>query len=289
MQNADPTLRPRRSVLYMPASNQRAIEKARTLACDTVILDLEDAVAPDAKDLARRQAIDAVRAGGFGRREVVIRINALDTPWGAADLEAAVAAKPDGILVPKISTADELARYAAHTKETPLWAMIETCAAIMHVREIGAASREIGAAAWVMGTNDLAKEMRSQLDLDRAPFHAALSLVVLAARTYGISPVDGVYNDIADTEGLQRQCRQGVAFGFDGKTLIHPSQIDAANAAFSPTADEIVWAQRIVDAFGLPENASKGAIRLDGKMVERLHLEQATRALAIAAMAMIGS
>ena len=276
-------VRPRRSALYMPASNARAIAKSRALTCDVVILDLEDAVAPEAKDLARVQAADAVTQGGFGRREVVIRVNGLDTPWGEADLRAAVAAKPDGILVPKISAAEDVARYAAPLRgRTKLWAMIETCAAILRLEAIGSASRACGAAVWVMGVNDLAKEMRCALDVERNPFQAPLSLAVVAARANGLSILDGVFNDIGDEGGLIEQCEQGAAFGFDGKTLIHPAQVEAANRAFSPTEEEVAGSRAIVQAFDAPENAGKGVIRVDGRMVERLHLEQARRVLAMA-------
>ena len=268
----------------MPATNQRAVDKARSLACDVVILDLEDAVAPDAKDLARQQAAVAVRAGLFGRRETVIRINTLETPWGKADLEAAVAAQPDGILVPKVSSAKDITHYAQHiTGRTKLWAMIETCGAILQLAEVAAASRACGVAAWIIGPNDLAKEMRCILDLERRPLHAALSLAVIAARARGIAILDGVYNDISDLDGLRTQCLQGAAFGFDGKSLIHPSKIQIANDVFSPTAEQIAWSRTVVEAFSMPENTNKGAIRVEGRMVERLHLKEAKRILSVVA------
>jgi citrate lyase subunit beta / citryl-CoA lyase len=275
--------RPRRSALYMPAANARAIEKARELACDVVILDLEDAVAPDAKDAARAQAVAAVKAGGFGRREVVIRVNGLDTPWGAEDLAAAAEAAPDAILVPKVSTPEAVAAYdKALTGETRLWTMIETCAAVFALERIAAASASTRLSAWVIGTNDLAKEMRCRQDVDRAPLTAALSLAVAAARAHGLVILDGVYNDIDDADGLIRQCAQGQAFGFDGKTLIHPSQIGPVNAAFTPPNEEVAWSRTIVSAFDLPENSAKGVLRVEGKMVERLHLEEARRLIAVA-------
>ncbi|WP_309644211.1 CoA ester lyase [Phenylobacterium sp.] len=273
--------RPRRSALYMPAANQRAIEKARDLACDVVILDLEDAVAPEAKDLARTQAVEAVRAGGFGRREVVIRVNGLDTPWGHADLEAAAAVKPDAILAPKVSSPADVAAYGeALSGDTALWVMIETCAAIFALPAIAAAGGRL--AALVVGTNDLAKEMRCRLDVARAPLNAALSLTVAAARAERLVVLDGVFNGIEDDAGLAAQCDQGAAFGFDGKTLIHPRQIEAANRAFGPAADEVVWSRTVVAAFDLPENAPKGVIRVEGRMVERLHLDEARRLIAVA-------
>lgn len=270
--------KPRRSALYMPAANARAIEKARELPCDVVMLDLEDAVAPDAKAAAREQAVQAVRAGGFGPREVVIRVNGLDTPWGRDDLAAAAAARPDAVLAPKISSAEDIAAYRAATGgAAPLWIMIETCRSLFRLDELGA-----GVSAWVIGTNDLAKEMRCRLDVERAALTAPLSLAVAAARAHGLSVLDGVFNGIDDEAGLQRQCAQGAAFGFDGKTLIHPRQIEAANRAFSPQPDEVAWSRTIVQAFDEPENASKGVLRVEGRMVERLHLDEARRLIAVA-------
>ncbi|HEX2558672.1 CoA ester lyase, partial [Phenylobacterium sp.] len=210
--------RPRRSALYMPAANARALEKARELPCDVVILDLEDAVAPDAKAAARTQAVEAVRAGGFGDREVVIRINGLDTPWGQDDLAAAAAARPDAVLAPKVSTPGDIAAYAIGLDGAcPLWIMIETCQALFRLDDLGAAAgRGAAVAAWVIGTNDLAKEMRCRLDAERAPLLGPLSLAVAAARAHGVVVLDGVFNGIDDDAGLERQCAQGAAFGFDG-------------------------------------------------------------------------
>ncbi len=274
--------RPRRSALYMPAANARAIEKARTLDCDVVILDLEDAVAPDAKDLAREQAVAAVKAGGFGRREVVIRVNGLDTPWGAEDLVAAIEAAPDAILAPKVSSAHDVRAYGRPiTGDTRLWVMVETCAAVFALPEIAAVD-DASLDALVIGTNDLAKEMRCRLTVDRAPLTAPLSLSVAAARAYGLAILDGVFNGIDDADGLERQCAQGLEFGFDGKTLIHPSQIEAANRAFSPSPDEVAWSRKVVAAFDLVENASKGVLRVEGRMVERLHLAEARRLIVVA-------
>lgn len=278
--------RPRRSALYMPASNAKAIEKARSLPCDVVILDLEDAVAPEAKETARAQAVEAVKAGGFGRREVVIRCNGLGTPWGAEDLAAAAAAGPDAILVPKVNDAADVARYDAAVAGAPqatrLWAMIETCLSVFRLDEIAAASKSSRLSGWVMGTNDLAKEMRARQTPDRAPFHAALGLSVAAARAYGLVILDGVYNGIDDDAGFEAICEQGVDFGFDGKTLIHPKQVDICNRVFSPTEAEVVWARAVIAAFDLPENAGKGAIRVEGKMAELLHRAQAVRLVAVA-------
>ena len=273
--------RPRRSALYMPAANARAIEKARELPCDVVILDLEDAVAPDAKDVAREQAVEAVRAGGFGRREVVIRVNGLDTPWGLEDLAAVINARPDAILVPKVSSAHDVRAYgAAEAGGVPLWAMVETCASLFALSEIAGAGA--GLAALVIGTNDLAKEMRCRLTVERAALAGPLSLAVAGARAHGLVILDGVFNGIDDDAGLARQCDQGAEFGFDGKTLIHPRQIEAANRAFTPAEEEVEWSQAIVAAFDSPENAAKGVIRVEGRMVERLHLVEARRLIAVA-------
>jgi len=279
-------IRPRRSALYMPASNAKAIEKARSLPCDTVILDLEDAVAPEAKESARAQAVEAIRQGGFGRREMVIRCNGLDTPWGADDLAAAAQAGPDAILVPKVNDAADIAAYdaaiAAAPAATRLWAMIETCRSVFKLEEIAAASRTSRLSTWVMGVNDLAKEMGARQTAGREPFVAALGLSVAAARAYGLNILDGVYNDLDDDTGFEAMCQQGVDFGFDGKTLIHPRQIEICNRMFSPSTAEIAFARAVVAAFALPQNAGQGALRVEGRMAERLHLAQAEQLLAVA-------
>jgi citrate lyase subunit beta/citryl-CoA lyase len=280
------SLRPRRSVLYMPASNQKAIDKARTLPCDAVILDLEDAVAPDAKDLAREQAVAAVKAGGFGRREVIIRANGLDTPWGEADLAAAAAAGPDAVLVPKVNDAGDVARYDARLDHAPahtkLWAMIETGRVLFHLESTAAAARTSRMSAWVMGTNDLVKETGARLTTRRDALWAPLSLSVAAAKAHGLVILDGVFNGLEDAEGFEQQCLQGLEFGFDGKTLIHPNQVETANRVFAPTEAEVAFAKAVIAAFALPENANKGAIRVEGKMAERLHLAQAEKTVAVA-------
>ena len=276
--------RPRRSALYMPAGNPRAIEKARGLACDVVILDLEDSVAPDAKPAARDLAVAAVAEGGFGRREVVVRVNGLDTPWGEADLAAvaAGAVRPDAVLAPKVSTPADVAAYAGRLPPgVALWIMVETCASLFALDALASTGGPL--AALVVGSNDLVKEMRCRVDAERRPLQAALSLTVAAGRARGLTVLDGVWNDIADLEGLERQCRQGVEFGFDGKTLIHPDQVAAANRAFAPEPDEVAWARTVAAAFDSPENRGKGVLRVDGRMVERLHLDQALRLLEIAA------
>jgi citrate lyase subunit beta/citryl-CoA lyase len=279
--------RPRRSLLYLPGSNARALEKARTLSCDGVILDLEDSVAPDAKIAARNQVIAALTTGGFGRREVVVRVNGLETPWGEADLEALAQAAPDAVLVPKVQDAGDIARYdarlGAYPERVRLWAMIETCRSLFHLEGLAGAGRTSRLACLVMGVNDLAKEMGAELEPGRAPFLSALSLSVAAARAHGLGVIDGVFNGLEDEAGLEQECRQGRAFGFDGKTLIHPGQIATCNRVFSPSPDQIAWAGAVVEAFASPENASLGAIRVNGKMVERLHLAQAERILAVQA------
>jgi len=284
------TIRPRRSVLYMPGSNARAIEKARMLAADGIILDLEDAVAPDAKDAARAQVAAAVKAGGFGPREVVIRTNGVSTPWFSADLEAALGAAPDAILVPKIETVDQLESIGQRLLDTHadlrirVWAMIETPRAIFNIQALAhaAADSETRLDCFVLGTNDLAKETRARQVPGRAPMLAWLSSAVLAAHAAGIDVLDGVYNDLADAEGFVRECEQGRDFGFDGKTLIHPSQIDPCNRVFSPSADEIAQARAMIAEFEKPENKGRGVVQIGGRMVERMHAEMAQRTVAIA-------
>ena len=284
------TIRPRRSVLYMPGANARALEKAKTLPCDGVILDLEDAVAPEAKVGARQQVMAAVTAGGFGAREVIVRINSIDTAWWLDDLAAAAKAHPDGILVPKVSKPDHLVTVAerlidiAADHKIRLWAMIETPLAIINAAEIAATAKdaETRLAGFVMGTNDLAKETRAKQLEGRTPMVSWLATGVLAAHAYGIDILDGVYNDIADEEGFRRECGQGRDMGFDGKTLIHPNQIAPCNSAFSPTEAEVTQARKIIAAFDLPENHAKGVVQLEGRMVERMHADMARRTVAIA-------
>jgi citrate lyase subunit beta / citryl-CoA lyase len=284
------TIRPRRSMLYMPGSNARALEKAKTLPVDGVILDLEDAVAPDAKATAREQVTATVKAGGFGHREVIIRTNAFDTPWFSDDLDAAIAARPDAILVPKISTPAQIELIGTRLLDTHadhhvrLWAMIETPAAIFNIREIAAEAMdsESRLAGFVIGTNDLAKETRARLVPGRAPMLPWLSNCVLAAHSYGIDVLDGVYNDLSDMDGFAAECVQGRDMGFDGKTLIHPNQIAPCNDVFSPSADETAQARKIIAAFDRPENADKGVVQIDGRMVERMHADIARRTVAIA-------
>jgi citrate lyase subunit beta / citryl-CoA lyase len=284
------TIRPRRSVLYMPGSNARALEKARTLAADGVILDLEDSVAPDAKEAARQQVADAVKAGGFGRREVFIRVNGVDTPWHADDLAAAAHAAPDVILVPKVSAPDTLELIGRRlldmgtAHKTRVWAMIETPLAIFNSLAIAAMARDSEArlGGFVMGTNDLAKDTRARLVPGRAPMLPWLTTCVAAARIHGIEILDGVYNDIGNADGFAAECKQGIELGFDGKTLIHPNQIEPCNQAFSPSDQDVAQARKMIAAFDLPENKTKGVVSIDGRMVERLHADMARRTVAIA-------
>jgi len=283
------TVRPRRSVLYMPGSNARAMEKARELPADAVILDLEDAVAPDAKGKARELIGEALRKGGFGAREVLVRINGLDTAWWLDDLGLA-AAGPDAVLVPKVSTPEQLRQVAKHLvgvraeAKVRIWAMMETPLAMLNARDIAAAALDPDTrlAGFVMGTNDLAKETRARIVPGRAPMLPWLMTCVAAARAYGLDILDGVYNDLGNAEGFAAECREARDLGFDGKTLIHPQQIAPCNEAFAPTAEEVAWARKVIAAFDLPENAAKGVIQIEGRMVERLHAEMARRVVSIA-------
>ena len=259
------------------------MEKARTLPCDCVILDLEDSVAPEDKEAARARAVEVALTGGFGERELVVRINALDTPWGDADLTALIRAfgDIDGVLVPKVTDHVLAGRLAMRMGPMPdrvrLWLMIETCRALFHLEAIAGLRR---VSALVLGLNDLGLEMGAVPGADRAPFHAAMSMTVAAARAHGVAAIDAVFNGIEDEVGLAREARQGRAFGFDGKTLIHPNQIETCNRIFSPSPEELAWAQAVEAAFAAaPE---QGVIRVQGRMVERLHLEQARRTLAAA-------
>ena len=268
-----------RSVLYMPSSNERALEKAKTLPADAIIFDLEDAVAPDAKEVARAQAVAAVASGEYGGKVLTIRCNGLDTPWGAADLEAAAAARPDAIVVPKVSGAAHLSQVAAITGDVPIWAMVETPAAMFAVREIAAFPT---VSVLVMGTNDLVKELRASLVPGRAPLLPHLATALLGAREAGKAIVDGVYNDVKDLDGFRAECVQGQQLGFDGKTLIHPGQVEIANEVWAPSEDEIAQAKKVVEAFAEAEASGQGVVVVDGRMVENLHRDIAERVLATA-------
>lgn len=281
-----PPDRPRRSALYLPATNAKALAKAQTLPCDVVILDLEDSIAPEMKGEARAAALAALRESGFGNREVAIRANGIDTEWGAADLAAIARSGADAVLVPKISSPADIdaceAALAAAPAELQLWAMIETCASVARLDAIAARAADTRLSLWIMGTNDLAKEMRARLTPERTPFLPILTLAVAAARAHGLAILDGVCNQFRDLDLFRAEAEQGLLYGFDGKSLIHPAQIDPCNAVFSPSPEELAQARAVIDAFSLPENTGKGVIRVDGKMVELLHLEQAQRLVAVA-------
>lgn len=283
-------IRPRRSALYMPGSNERALEKAKSLDVDAVIIDLEDSVAPDAKVTARETACAAVKSGGYGRREVLVRINGLASDQCADDVAAVAASGADAICFPKVEHAGALSalrgimKKAAAPTGTSIWAMIETPLAIMNLTEIAAACPDDNypVAVLLLGTNDLIKDSRALDTPDRWPVLPALSICVMAARAHGIDILDGVYNDFRDDDGLRRECEQGRALGMDGKTLIHPNQVAIANDVFSPPADEVAEARAIIAAFEQPENRGKGVINMNGKMVELLHRDIARRTVAIA-------
>ncbi|THD63322.1 MAG: CoA ester lyase [Bradyrhizobium sp.] len=291
-------IRPRRSLLFMPGSNARALEKARILPADGIILDLEDSVAPDAKAMARDQIAQAIATGGFGKREVLIRTNSLDSPWWIDDIAMAGKARPDGILVPKISSVEDIAAIAdrlSAIKADPsirIWAMIETARAVLHAEELASTSRDPGnrLAGFVFGPNDISRETRIRMRPGRAAMIPMITHCILATRAFGLEILDGPYSDFSNVDGFGQECAQARDLGFDGKTLIHPGQIVACNAIFTPPTDEVAYARKIIAAFERPENASRGAIQLDGGMVERLHAEMAKRTIAIAdAIAAMGN
>jgi citrate lyase subunit beta/citryl-CoA lyase len=276
---------PRRSVLYMPGSNTRALEKARTLAADGLILDLEDAVAPDAKVEARANVVEAAYSGGYGKREVLIRTNGLNTPWGYADLEAAAGSGCDGILLPKVESADTVRQVEAilEAKGAPahtlIWCMMETPLGMLRAAEIAGATPRLG--GFVMGTSDLAKDLHCHHTPMRLPMITSLGLCLLAARAHGLAILDGVYLDLQDDEGFAAACRQGLELGFDGKTLIHPKTVAAANEIFAPSDDEVTWSRRIIEAHAEAEREGKGVVVVDGKLVENLHVVNARRLVAL--------
>ena len=282
---ADALLRPRRSVLYMPGANERALEKAKDIPADALILDLEDAVAPDAKPEARERVCAAVTGGGYGTRELAIRANGIGTPWHDEDLAAAAKAGPNAVLVPKVNTAAEVQQLVAALEKagapdhTQLWAMLETPIAVLHAEEIVAASDRL--TVLVMGTNDLVKELHAARVPGRAPLLPALSQCLLAVRAAGKVLLDGVYNDIKDEAGFAAECAQGRDMGFDGKTLIHPSQVEPCNQAFAPSADEVEQAEKIIAAWEEAEAEGRGVVTVDGRMVENLHVDESRRVLAI--------
>lgn len=280
------TVRPRRSVLYMPGANTRALEKARTLPADALIFDLEDAVAPEAKEAARTNVVLAAESRAYGKREIVIRCNGLGTPWGEADIEAIAQSGADAILVPKVESATQVTHVVSllDTAGAPttmaVWAMMETPKGILRAEEIAGSHPRL--ALFVMGTNDLVKDMRARHTPMRLPMITALGIGMLAARAHGLAILDGVYNDIQDSEGFRAVCQQGLEIGFDGKTLIHPSQVEPCNEIFAPSAAELEMAGKIVAAFKAAQAEGKGVVTVDGRMIENLHVEQAERALALA-------
>jgi citrate lyase subunit beta / citryl-CoA lyase len=279
-------IRPRRSVLFMPGSNPRALEKARALHADGLIFDLEDAVAPEAKETARTNVAAALTGGGYAPRELILRVNPLDTVWGHADLAAAATLQIDAVLLPKIDNPErvriaiDLLDSLGAPPEREVWCMIETPLGVLAAAEIAGASPRIG--ALVLGTSDLAKDLHAQPTRDRLPLLTALGLVLLAARAHGRAILDGVHLDLADVEGFAASCRQGRDLGFDGKTLIHPDQIAPANEAFAPSEEEVARARRLIAAYAEAEAAGKGAVRFEGRLVEALHLEEAQRIIALA-------
>ena len=278
-------LRPRRSVLYMPAANDRAVEKAKTIPADSIIFDLEDAVAPDAKPDARLKAVAAVESGAYGNRELTIRCNGLDTQWGPDDVKAAAVAGPAAVVIPKVDSVSYVEEVTAlldavGAARVAIWPMIETPTAMFNVREIAAHPR---VAVLVMGTNDLAKELRSPLVPNRHPLVPHLATALLAAREAGKVILDGVYNDVKNAEGFQAECQQGMEMGFDGKTLIHPAQVGTANEMWAPSTGDMEYAQRVIDAFDEAVADGRGVVTVDGRMIENLHVENARRVLATAA------
>ena len=279
------TYRPRRSVLYMPAANQRALEKAKDIPADALIFDLEDAVAPDAKELAREEACNAAASSDYGNRELTIRCNGLDTPWGREDILAAAEAAPSAVVIPKVDGPEYLAEVSEVLDEggapaaTEIWAMVETPAGILCVDQIAQFERT---AVLVMGTNDMAKELRASITQDRHALLPYLAMCLLAARAADVGILDGVYNDIKNEEGFEQVCRQGAEMGFDGKTLIHPSQVAPTNESFSPSLDELDFHQRVIEEFEAAQNEGRGVLTVDGKMIENLHVDEARRAIAMA-------
>ncbi len=280
------TARPRRSILYMPGSNVRALEKGRTLPADGLILDLEDAVAPDAKAQARDNVVKALEEGGYGKREILLRINALDTPWGQADAQAAAKSKADAILIPKVDSAAHVRQVEAIMEQNgapesmAIWCMMETPMGILHAEEIASSSKRL--AGFVMGTSDLAKDLRCAHTTLRLPMITSLGMCLLAARAYGLAIVDGVYLNLEDDEGFGASCVQGKELGFDGKSLIHPKTVAKANEVYAPSAADVAWARKIIDAHAEATAQGKGVVVVDGKLIENLHVVAARRQVELA-------
>ena len=290
--SATADLRPRRSVLYMPAANERALEKAKVIAADALIFDLEDAVAPDAKEQARANAVAAAASGEYGHREITIRCNGLDTPWGADDLAAAATSGAAAVVIPKVGSSEYLDQIAQHLDaagapaELAIWAMVETPSALLDIRSIAHHPR---VTVLVMGTNDLIKELRTVALADRSPLIPHLATALVGARDADKVILDGVYNDVRDPDGFRAEAEQGKAFGFDGKTLIHPSQVEPTNEVWAPTDDEVDFSRRVIEAFEAAEAEGRGVITVDGRMIENLHVDNARRVLAVAdAIAALG-
>jgi citrate lyase subunit beta / citryl-CoA lyase len=287
-------VRPRRSVLYMPGANARALEKGKGLACDGIIFDLEDATAPDAKEAARKQVVESVKGGGYGGRELIVRVNGLNTPWGYADLVAAATSGCHTVLLPKVGSADmvrqaeEILVASGAPADLGIACMMETPLGILHAEEIAFASPRV--TVLVMGTSDLTKDLHAQHTAMRLPMITSLGMCLLAARAAKVAILDGVHLDLADEEGFAQSCGQGAELGFDGKTLIHPKQLEAANRAFAPTEDEVAHARKVIEAYEQATREGKGVVLLDGKLVENLHVENAKRMVALAeAIAELGS
>lgn len=282
------TARPRRSMLYMPGANTRALEKGRSIATDAIILDLEDAVSPDAKDEARQNVINATNEGGYGKRELLLRTNGLNTPWGYNDIVAAAKAKVDAVLIPKVDSADMVLQVEAileangAPEDLKIWCMIETPRGVLNADEIAGATPRLG--GFVMGTNDLAKELHCAHTPLRLPMLTALSQCLLASRANGIAILDGVYMDLNDAEGFKDSCQQGKEFGFDGKTLIHPKQVAPCNEVFAPSEEDIAHAKRVIEAFDDALAEGKGVATLDGKLIENLHVAMAHELVESAAL-----
>ncbi len=280
------SIRPRRSVLYMPGANARALEKGRSLPADGLILDLEDAVAPEQKETARAQVSEALRTGGYGRREIVVRVNALNTPWGYADLAAAAASGADAVLLPKTESPESVRQSQAVLEangapdDLAVWCMIETPRGVLNIEAIAQASPRL--ACFVMGTSDLTNDLRARHTRDRLPMLTSLSMCLLAARAYGLAILDGVHLDLNDDEGFALACRQGVELGFDGKTLIHPKTIAVANEIFAPSPTEVDWSRRVIEAHAAARGEGKGVVVLDGKLIENLHVANARRVVGLA-------
>jgi len=278
--------RPRRSILYMPGSNARALEKGRGLATDGLILDLEDAVAPDAKEMARQQILEALKAGGYGQRELIVRVNAVAGPWGKDDIVAMATSGADAILLPKVDSgamvreAEKLMEDSGAPDDMAIWCMMETPLGMLHAEEIAFASPRLG--GFVLGTSDLANDLHAAHTRDRLPMITSLGLCLLAARAAGVAIVDGVHLDLADDAGFKNSCRQGLELGFDGKTLIHPKTIDIANQVFAPSEQEIAWSRTIIAVHAEAEKEGKGVIVIDGKLIENLHVENAQRLVDLA-------